>query len=111
MTDKWKKIYTKFNPKGNFPPEKIPIRFFVNYGNGFYNVFSGHVESKCFLMFDPFTDQFRVFRRQQYITHWKKMDDMPSGVKRNIYEANAEKNDVPALGSPDDLRNTENGDS
>lgn len=64
------------------PPEKQCVYLFVDYGNGAYNVFSGHQEAKVWFIYDPFTEQFRIFRKQQLVTHWRTMDDLPIEVKR-----------------------------
>jgi hypothetical protein len=77
-----KRNWMRIKKDGKLPKENIPVRIFINDGKGFFNVFTAHQEQGVWLIYDPFTDKYRVYTRQQFVTHWKYMDEFPSGVKK-----------------------------
>lgn len=79
-----KKInWVKVKAEGKLPEEKKSVHIFVNDNKGFFNIYTAHIEQGLWFLYDPFTHKTRIFTRQQYVTHWAPLIDMPAATKRN----------------------------
>jgi hypothetical protein len=80
-----KRIWIKIKKDGKFPDEKKPVYIFANDGKGNFMVYTAHHEKHVWFIYDHFSNQFRIYTRQQYITHWKLMDEFPSfSIKKDL---------------------------
>ena len=59
------------------PPEKQGVHILLNYNDGTFNIFTGHIEQKVWFMYDPFSKSFRVIRGQHFVTHWMNFAKLP----------------------------------
>lgn len=73
--------------KGKLPKEKTPVRVFIDDGEGSFNIFTAHIEEGVWFLYDPFNYEFRIYPRQQFVTHWKHLDEFPSQVKKDLRDA------------------------
>ncbi len=67
--------------KPRFPPEKKAVQVFVNYGNGYFDIFTAHQEEHVWFVYNPFERKARIYDMQKAITHWMHLPQYPSGVK------------------------------
>ncbi len=75
QTNEWVKI-----EKGiTMPDEKVAMWIFLNDENGF-NIVMGHLEEGVWYVYDAFQRKFRIYTRQQYVTHFKPFSyaDLPN---------------------------------
>lgn len=78
-----KTIWIKATPlKVKKLPEKKPVHIFAHDGKGNFMVYTAHHEQGVWFIYDHFTDTYRPFRRQQYVTHYTNLLKFPNIIKK-----------------------------
>jgi hypothetical protein len=80
-----KSDWIKIERGTQMPEDGMAVHIFVRDKDGLFNIFMAHTEEGVWFVYDPFEHKFRIYTRQQYVTHFRYFSeyDIPQEFRKD----------------------------